>query len=179
MSEQRGLVLLAMAPSGETFLVRDRQGTVWLVLPPGAGLPQQASGQDVEDAVARHGWNRIDREYTSWSELDAGRQQLVVSRGAQARVDVSGFDAEDVRRVLGVISGWRQRGDAVRGRRVLHKLLREAPIVRRQDELYEAVNEALKELDAMSPEPPPTILWFADHPRHLEAQDRLKIPVAA
>jgi hypothetical protein len=180
MSEQqRGLVLLAMAPSGETFLVRDRQQTIWLVLPPGAGLPQQASSEDVDEAVARHGWDRIEREYASWSDLDSGRQQLVASHGPQPRVDVSRFDAADVRRVLGVVADWRQRGDAVRGRRVLHRLLREAPIVRQQDDLFDAVNEALTELDTMSPEPPPTALRFANDRRHIEARDRLQIPVAA
>jgi hypothetical protein len=180
MSEQqRGLVLLAMAPSGETFLVRDRQQTIWLVLPPGAGLPQQASSEDVDDAVAGHGWDRIEREYPSWADLDAGRQQLVASRGPQARVDVSRFDAEDVRRVLGVVAGWRQGGDIVRARRVLHRLQREAPVVRQQDELYVAINEALDELDAMSPEPPPIALRSTNDPRYIEARDRLQILVAA
>jgi hypothetical protein len=177
--QQHSLVLLAMAPSGETFLVRDRQRTIWLVLAPGAGLPQQATDQDVDDSIIRHGWNRIDREFNSWSDLDAGRQQLVSSRGPRVQVDVSRFDAEDVRRVLAVVSNWRQRGDGVRGRRLLHRLLREAPVVRLSDELYDAVTEALTELDTMSPQPPPSVLRFTDDRRLREAQDRLKIPVAA
>ena len=149
-----GITLLAMPRSGEILLVRDAAGTTWLIHPPGAGEPEIVTEDVVGEAVARHGWDRVDETFPSWAELDVARQRRVAETAPQGRVDVSRFDAEDVRRVVGIVSAWLRSGEVNRGRRALHRLLRDATIIRRDEQLFSAVTEMLTELDDVPPRPP-------------------------
>ena len=79
------IALLAMAPSGETYMVRDEFGRTWLIQPPGAGDPRVIEPDVVELAVARHGFDRIDRDFPSWSDLDRFRQARAASAAPPRR----------------------------------------------------------------------------------------------
>lgn len=180
MAAQLGSVtLLVMPPSGETFLARDAFGTVWLVHPPGAGGPEKVAPSAVDEAVARHGWDRVEESFGSWAELDTARQERVAAGGPRRPVDVSRYDEHDVRRVLRVVSSWLAAGDPVRGRPALHRLLRDAPVVREDDQLYVEVTELLVRLDQVPPTPPRTAMGAAGSQRHADALQRLQIPLAA
>jgi hypothetical protein len=175
--------LLAMPPSGEIFLATDAYGTTWLVHPPGAGGPDKISPAAVEatiqEAVARHGWDRVERSFASWSELDTARQRLVGEIYPLPPLEVSDFDEQDVREVLEVVRSWLVAGDSARGRPALHRLLREAPVVRRDDELFEEVTSLLLRLDEETNPPPFSTATLGNGSRSDEAMQRLQLPQAA
>jgi hypothetical protein len=172
-----------MPPSGEIFLATDAYGTTWLVHPPGAGGPDKISPAAVEatvqEAVARYGWDRVEQSFASWADLDNARQQWVAERNPLPPLDVSGFDEHDVRRVLRVVTSWLAAGDSARGRPALHRLLRDAPAVRRDDQLYEEVTRLLLRLDEQVDPPPFSTLTVSDSSRGQEALQRLQLPQAA
>lgn len=173
-----GIALLAMAPSGESFLARDQSGTTWLVHPPGAGDAEVVSGEIVDEAV-RQGWDRVEQTFTSWAQLDNARQVRVAATGRQGRVDVSRFDGEDVRRVLAVVDSWQRSGEVIRARRALHRLLQDATVVRADNGLFETVTRVLTELDeASSRWPVPALVRDGDD-RFAKAQRRMDFSLAA
>jgi hypothetical protein len=175
--------LLAMPPSGEIFLATDAYGTTWLVHPPGAGGPDKISasavGATIEEAVARHGWDRVEQSFPSWAKLDSARQRRAAKANPQRRHGVATFDEHDVRRVLRVVTSWMTEGDPARGRPALHRLLREAPVVRSNDELYEEVNRLLLRLDQKTNPPPFANLTPLNGARNGEALQRLRLPQAS
>ncbi len=150
------VTLVAMPPSGETFLARDSEGVLWLIRPPGAGGPQRADEEVVEIATARHGFERIEQDFAGWEALDAERQRRAGLR-APAEIDVEAFDATDVDRVLAIADRWRREGDVERPRRVAHRLL-EAPIVREDDGLFKRLTSFLRELDEVRGTTPPAVV---------------------
>jgi len=131
----RSVTLVAMPPSGEVFVARDSEGVLWLVSPPGAGGPERVDEEVVERAVADHGFQVIEQRFDGWEELDAERQRRAGAGLAPIEVDVEGFDAEDVERVLRALDRCRVRGQIPRARRVGHRLL-EAPVLKSDDELF-------------------------------------------
>lgn len=184
MAENQGsFTLLAMPPSGEIFLATDGYGTTWLVHPPGAGGPDKidppAVEATVEEAVARHGWNRIDQSFGSWDELDKARQHWVAENNPLPPPDISGFDEHDIRRVLRVVTSWMAAGHPARGRPALHRLLQDAPIIRRDDKLYGEVTRLLIRLDEKTEPPPFSALAALNGSRSAAARQRLRLPQAA
>ena len=139
---QGEITLVAMPPSGEVFIARDGDA-LWLVSPPGAGGPQRVDEETAMRAVADHGFDLIEQSFADWAELDAERQRRAGIGLAEVKIDVEGFDAEDVRGVLRAVERFRQRGQTARARRVAHRLL-EAPVVRREDELYAGIMALLR-----------------------------------
>jgi len=163
------VTLVAMPPSGEVFIARDGDA-LWLVPPPGAGGPQRIDDETAARAVAYHGFDRIDESFAGWAELDAERQRRAGIGLGEVKIDVEGFDAEDVRGVMRALERFRKRGQTARARRVAHRLL-QAPVVRSDDELYASVMALLHELDDEHVSlPAPT----AD-PKRREARERLKL----
>lgn len=69
----RRVTLLAMAPSGESYMVSDAADRVWSIRPPGAGEPRMVETEMVDIAIAKHGFERVDREFQSWAEADRFR----------------------------------------------------------------------------------------------------------
>lgn len=149
----RLVTLVAMPDSGEVFIVRDDNGAVWLIQPPGAGDPELITNGVVERAVVDHGFERIEESFTSWAQLDAERQRRAGVGLTPRGVDVERFDSEDVAQVMRALQRCRRRGQIVRARRVAHRLLR-APVLQRDLGLYRGLVEFLEELDAIPPSPP-------------------------
>lgn len=163
------ITLVAMPPSGEVFIARDGDA-LWLVSPPGAGGPQRIDDETAARAVCDHGFDLIEESFAGWAELDAERQRRAGIGLADVKIDIEGFDAEDVHGVLRALERFRQRGQIPRARRVAHRLL-EAPVVRTDDELYTSVVALLRELDDERVSLPAR----TTDPRRREALERLQL----
>jgi hypothetical protein len=129
--------------------------------------------------VAFHGWDRIEQSFASWVELDTARQRMVADKYPLPPLEVSDFDEEDVRQVLEVVTSWLVAGDSARGRPALIRLLRETPVVRRDDGLFEEVTRLLARLDEETNPPPFSPLTATQGSRSQEALQRLQLPGAA
>lgn len=124
-----GIVLLAMAPSGETFFARDSSERVWLIQPEGAGPPRTVDDRLVQRAVADHGFERVEREFSTWPELDDFRQALATRVTPDQIIDRDAFDLEDLRLLIDVAQRWVAEGEGRRARRLALELLRVPAIV--------------------------------------------------
>jgi len=139
------VTLVAMPPSGETFIARDAQGVLWLVAPPGAGGPEVITDDVMTRAIADHGFDVVDEQCANWAELDDVRQRRTGTIDGPV-LEVERYDAVDVRRVLTTIERLRTDNKVGRARRIAHVLLR-APVVREDSELYLTIVELLQQLD--------------------------------
>ncbi len=113
------IMLIAMAPSGETFITRDGNGRVWLHQPEGAGGAGPIADAVAERAVADHGFDRIDEEFETWAALDEFRQARAARVTPAVIVDRNALDLDDVERLLGVGKRWRAEGQGARARRLV------------------------------------------------------------
>ena len=147
------VTLVAMPPSGEVFLVRDFDDVLWLISPPGAGGPERVDDEVVERALTDHGFELIDESFAGWEQLDRERQRRAGIGAPVARVDVDGFDVEDVERVLHTAERWRARGQTLRARRIAHRLL-DAPVVLTDTALHHRLVRFLQQLDETPPSMP-------------------------
>lgn len=167
-----------MPPSGEVFIARDNHGTLWLIPPPGAGQAEIISDEIVDRAVVDHGFQRVEESFPSWDLLDAERQRRAGEGLTPVKVDVTHFDAEDVRRLLGALDRARAKGQIPRARRFAHRLL-EAPVVRNDDALYERIVSFLLALDEIPAPMPLTISGDAEPSGRAVARERVHILMAA
>lgn len=138
--------LLAMAPSGETYLARDAFGRVWLMQPRGAGEPEIVDPSLVDKAVAYGGFDRVDEAFDSWADLDRFRQGRVAMIIPEVAVDTDRLDCDDVDEMLTIALRWVDDGEPQRARRAALALLR-LRVVREDDHLNERVVALLEELD--------------------------------
>ena len=148
------VTLVAMPRSAETFLVRDTSGTLWLVPPAGAGTAQTMDESAIDEAVSRHGWDRIDAEFDSWESLDNDRRRRAAELAPGRELGVADYDAADVQRIIGGARARFQAGEVATARAMLHRLLREVILVRESIDLHSQVTDLLVDLDAASPRAP-------------------------
>ena len=130
--------LLAMAPSGETLVVRDRSGRVWLHPPQGAGRPELIDEAVAERSVADHGFDRIDQAFPSWEALDSFRQGRAARVTPDVVVDRAALDMRDVERLWAVARRWVVEGQGPRARRLAYELLR-VPAVRADEATHNGI----------------------------------------
>ena len=155
MSTAAGLVtLVAMPRSGETFLVRDASGTLWLVPPAGAGTALAVDDSAIDEAVRRHNWDRIDAAFDSWEALDTDRRARAAQLAPLRNTGVADYDAEDVRRIIDGARGRLEAGEVGAARAMLHRLLREVRTARDSNDLYDEIMGLLAHTDSASPRPP-------------------------
>lgn len=165
------ITLLAMAPSGETFLARDRFGKVWLFQPVGAGETAEVDAGLVERAVAFGGFDRIDEQFDSWEELHQFRQDRAALVVPDVVVDSDRLDDRDVTEMLDVATRWRDAGEPVRAQRAVLALLR-LPVARGDANLNERLVsflEGLAQPPARFPSEPRTAEHRAARERYLAA----------
>ena len=162
------ITLLAMAPSGETYLARDRFGKVWLFQPVGAGETTEVDAGLVERAVAFGGFDRIDEHFDSWDELERFRQVRAALVVPDVVVDPERLDGDDVTEMLVVATRWRDAGEPVRAQRAVLALLR-LPIARADPDLNERLVsflEGLTQPPARFPSEPRTAMHQAARERY-------------
>lgn len=144
------ITLLAMAPSGETYLARDRAERVWLFQPIGAGEPEIVDPSLVGRAVAHGGFDRVDRDFESWDDLDRflnDRASLVVQEFVR---DPSELDSHDVARLLAVARSWMDDGHHRRATQTALALL-SLPAARADVAVHDRLVALLVELGQPSP----------------------------
>jgi hypothetical protein len=139
------IALLAMAPSGETYMARDPFGRVWLLQPPGAGEPLVIDASVVDAAVGKHGFERVDREFTSWAELDRFRLEMASLTTRLPAAEARPLDLEDVARLFGVVRRWAAGGETSRARQASFALLEE-PVVLGDPAVHHRILLFLKDL---------------------------------
>ena len=127
-----GIRLLAIAPSGETYVV-EITGRTWIVYPPGAGDPRPADMSAAERAVSDHGFEWVDKVFDNPEELDAYRNEVAARVAPEVATRLELFDEDDARRLLAVARRWHAEGDP-RGTRLARRLLR-VPVVRTNADL--------------------------------------------
>lgn len=145
MDHTRAITLVSMAPSGETFIARDRSGRLWLYQPEGAGGAGPIDEALAERAVADHGFDHVDRGFATWADLDQFRQEQAARVTPDVMIDRDGFDRHDVERLLGVAKRWIARGEGHLARRLVTELLR-VPAVRSDPELLDKLVSVVEEL---------------------------------
>lgn len=137
------VTLIAMALSGATLVVRDSDERTWLCPSPGAGQPRFIDPERVEHVIAGGDLERIDRDFTSWEELDAFRQERARRVTPQTIVNIDSFDAHDMERHLAVAERWLAEGDTDRPRKLAFRLLR-TPVARADGEVHERLIDFLE-----------------------------------
>ena len=140
------IALLAMAPSGETYLARDHIGRIWLMPPRGAGEPEVVDVDVVDRAIAYGGFDQIDEEFDSWPDLDRFRQERAALVVPDVIVDRDRLDAEDVCEMVAVVRRWIDDGERGQARRATFALLR-LPVALDDAALHERLVTILEELD--------------------------------
>ena len=150
----RPIILVAMAPSGETFITRDSGGRLWLHQPEGAGGAGSIDEARARRAVADHGFEPVDREFADWASLDEFRQQQAAQVTPAVVVEVDAFDLEDVDRLLAVGRDWKDEGDLTGAWRLVVELLR-VPAVRADAATHETLVGFLAELSKPEDGPSP------------------------
>src|SRR4051794_9434772 len=148
------IILVAMAPSGETFITRDSGGRLWLHQPEGAGGAGPIDQESALRAVADHGFEPLDREFADWASLDDFRQERAAQVTPAVVVNVNAFDLEDVDRLLAVGRDWKDEGDLTGAWRLVRELLR-VPAVRADATALETLADFLAELSKPQDGPPP------------------------
>jgi hypothetical protein len=138
-STPRLITLVAMAPSGETFIARDADGVVRLYAP--ARPAHAVDGETVERALLA-GFNRVEMCFASWPELDAERQRRAGLIRRDVRADLTTWDAARTRRAFSQLASWIVAGRVTSARRVLQELLH-APVVMQEHTLVEEIAELL------------------------------------
>ena len=105
--------LLAMPRSGEAVLARDEHQRIWLIRFVLHYDDEPATQYDVDAAVAKHGWERVDRNFDSWAELDEYR----LNRAREGVDNLAGPDIANLTRA---------------GVQVILRQIRKAGVERRQ-----------------------------------------------
>lgn len=164
--------LVAMPPSGEVFVVEDGVGQLWMCSPH-VREPERIEADVLSRAIADHGFERVDRAFESWSELDAERHRLAGLAFPSVQLDVDSFDRVDVERVLRSAGRFRDRGQVARARRIAYRLL-ETPIVWRDHELRHELIRFLQDMEGTTAPVPETVT----DPRKRAARERV-MPLAA
>ncbi len=170
-SPPRLIALVAMAPSGETFIARDADGVLRLYAP--ARPAHAVDGKTVERALLA-GFDRVEKSFASWAELDAERQRRAGPVRSDVRADVTTWDAARTRRALSSIASWIAEGRVASARRVLHEVLR-APILVEEPALLTEVAELLERTDEYESV---TVPVDAPDERHALARERMHLSPA-
>jgi hypothetical protein len=123
------VTLVAMSPAGSTLVLRDRGDRLWHYPPEGVGRPRVIDSNLAEREIARGDLERLEREFESWEDLDAFRQERAAQMTPGEVVDVESLDLHDVELMLGVARQWLADGEGDRARALALRLLR-VPAVR-------------------------------------------------
>lgn len=168
-SNPRLITLVAMAPSGETFIARDADGVLRLYAP--ARPPEGVDDETVERALLA-GFDRVEKSFASWAELNAERQRRAGLIRRDVRADVTTWDAARTRRAFSQIASWIVAGRVTSARRVLQELLH-APVVMQEPTLVEEIAELLDRCSEYE-----TVRVPVDAPdeRHALARERILLP---
>lgn len=168
--------LVAMARSGETFITRSDRDGLWLHMPSGAGGAGPINETTAHQAVADHGFTKVDRDFATWAELEDFRQQEAAKFAPPVEIDPADLDDEDVREMLEVARRWATEGETERSRRLLLKLLL-VPVAVTDISLRRNLVAALESLGATG-----TVVNLRDDPTDptmIDARRRLADVVAA
>ncbi len=166
----RRVELVAMAPSGETFVARDGAGVLRLYSP--AQAPRVVEEEIVERAILA-GFDRVGESFTTWAELESARQRRASVLAPSLTTDVSDWDDNRVARALGVVNTWITDGKIAAARRVLYELLR-APGVQRSPATLNQISNLLQRCERREVVHVPT-----DPPDELKAAARERMLLAA
>jgi hypothetical protein len=168
------ITLIAMSPAGSTLVVRDEVARVWLYPPEGAGHPQVIDPETMEQAIARGDLERVGREFESWGDLDAFRQQRAAQATPDETVYAESFDLDDVESMIEVAERWLSEGNGERARLLAFRLLR-VPIVRADSRACDRVLGLLERYGR------PSLPLHTQPPTSLqaEARDRWELARAA
>lgn len=143
MAKQR-FTLLGMAPSGEACLVGYPDGRVF-VSSIHTAAPTRIDASGVDQYIATHDWKPIGRSFATWDALDAYRNRQAAAP-IKTTPSVIDYDAAEVRDVLDETSTANDAQQRASARRLLLDILRDAPVVRSDDDLYAAVLARVEEL---------------------------------
>jgi len=142
--------LLAMTPAGESVLVEDHDCISLIKFTTRGRQRQDATRDDVETAVRRYGWNRVDRQFTDWDALDRFRVQAAEQTLRRfPDTDIADYDERDVEVILKQVG---RSGPARRlvAEKLLTDLLVRCRLVNQDDALRARIGDQLDILRSSS-----------------------------
>ena len=142
--------LLAMTPAGESVFVEDR-GRISLIKFTTRGRQYQgATRDDVDTAVRRYGWLRVDLEFADWDSLDQYRVHTArKTLQTFPDTDVTDYDEHAVEVILKQVA---RSGPARRpvAEKLLTDLLVRCDLVKHDDVLRSRIGDQLDILRSSS-----------------------------
>ena len=135
--------LLGMARSGEACLIRDADDRVWVssIYAP----VQEVAAGDVDQIVAEHDWEHVNRRFDTWDQLDEYRSQHA-SAPPSRFPEFAEYDADEVREALEETQTAHSPDQRLDAQLLLIDILEHCPVVRQDGDLYTAVISRLAEL---------------------------------
>jgi hypothetical protein len=132
-----------MAPSGEACLVRDADTRVWIssIYAP----ITQVAGADVDQVIAEHDWNRVNRPFATWADLVAYRDANA-SAPLPRFPAIAEYDVAEIRDALQETETTRTVAERARARTLLTAILRNCPAARLDEGLHSDLVDRLAEL---------------------------------
>ncbi|GFG67101.1 hypothetical protein MKUB_45910 [Mycobacterium kubicae] len=150
--------LLAMTPAGESVLVEDHDRISLIRFTTRGRQREDATPDDVDVAVRRHGWYPVDRRFADWDALDRYRVQAAEQTLRRfPDTDVANYDRRAVEVILKQVA---RAGPARRlvAEKLLTDLLVRCRLVNQDDELRARIGDQLESLRASSPAPDSSVI---------------------
>jgi hypothetical protein len=118
------VVLIAMSPAGDTYIVQGPAGEFWVIQPEGLGGVTPATPTEVEFQIARRDLLRIDKRFNEWIALHRYINQRASQYTPETVVAAHELDAEDIKRLLRTAREWVVEGRAADALELTINLLR-------------------------------------------------------
>ena len=99
-----------MPGSAEIVIARDERGAIWLLRPGRDGENRKITATDAERIIAKAGFERFNRHFSSWRELDEFRHAVVAERTPAFEIDLDKYAVEQLRELLDVAREWASEG---------------------------------------------------------------------
>ena len=100
-----------MPASAEILIARDAHGETWLLRPGRDGEPKPINKADAERIIAEADFERFNRQFATWRELDDFRRAVVAERFPEVEIDFDMYTIERLRELLDVAREWASEGD--------------------------------------------------------------------
>lgn len=168
-----------MPGSAEIVIARDERGATWLLRPGRDGENEKLTATDADRIIAEAGFERFNRHFSSWRELDEFRHAVVAERTPEFEIDLDKYAVEQLRELLDVARGWAVEGHGRDAHGLALDLLGaratgESPEFRREvREFIDDLEQPALPLDSPATRGAPTPLLQLARERYEQVRDKI------